>query len=172
MTDLMDDVLILGKINAGVVKGSFGFVNIVKIALEIANRLNEVSDVKTKIFLEIKNEPQKVWLDEKLIIHILMNLLHNAQKYSLEKGDVQLILAFEADQLKIEIKDRGIGISEEDMKHLFQPFHRGINTSDIPGTGLGLAIVFEYVNVNNGDIKINSALNKGTNVSLTFPYKK
>jgi signal transduction histidine kinase len=68
------------------------------------------------------------------------------------------------------VEDNGIGMSNEDQEHLFERFFRGRNADNIQGTGLGLHIVQRYVHLMNGSIQFQSELNKGTTVSLHFPY--
>ncbi len=71
--------------------------------------------------------------------------------------------------MTLNIKDDGLGIPEEDIKNLFQPFYRATNTSEIDGTGLGLSIVKEYIEIHGGEIFLTSKLNKGTTVSVILP---
>ena len=68
----------------------------------------------------------------------------------------------------IEIRDEGLGIAEEDKKHLFERFFRGKNVINIQGTGLGLHIVSKYVELMNGSIEVDSTLEKGTQFNLKF----
>jgi signal transduction histidine kinase len=74
--------------------------------------------------------------------------------------------------VQIDIADQGIGIPEEDLKNLFQPFYRATNTSEIEGTGLGLSIVREFIEKHGGKIFLTSKLNKGTTVSVILPIKQ
>jgi signal transduction histidine kinase len=67
------------------------------------------------------------------------------------------------------VQDQGIGISEEDQKHLFSSFFRGTNATNIQGTGMGLHIVRRYVDLLGGQIQIQSKLNKGTTVTFAIP---
>jgi signal transduction histidine kinase len=71
-------------------------------------------------------------------------------------------------QIKISIEDHGMGIAEEDRKHLFERFFRGKNVFNIQGTGLGLHIVSKYVEIMNGTIDVESELEKGTKFKLKF----
>ena len=70
------------------------------------------------------------------------------------------------DKVAIEISDRGIGISPETQKHLFESFYRGNNVKDVPGTGLGLAIVKRAIDLHQGQIIITSKPNLGTTVKI------
>ena len=102
--------------------------------------------------------------------HILINLISNAFKYS-QKGDVTLLLHF-GRELKLTVSDQGIGIPVEDQPMLFSKFFRGHNTNGIPGTGLGLNIVKEFVDMQKGQIRLESQLNMGTTFHLNFPLLK
>ena len=76
------------------------------------------------------------------------------------------------EKVLIEVIDFGIGIPNTEIKHLFQSFYRGSNTSTIKGSGLGLIIAKQFTELLNGTISISSIQNKNTTVFLTFPYKQ
>jgi signal transduction histidine kinase len=71
-------------------------------------------------------------------------------------------------QILISIRDYGLGISDEDKKHLFERFFRGKNATNIQGTGLGLHIVSKYVELMNGQISVESELEEGTTFKINF----
>jgi PAS domain S-box-containing protein len=107
--------------------------------------------------------------DEKLLHNILTNLLSNAIKYSPDGGEVIVNLARQGDEAVFEISDSGIGISDDDQKHLFEPFHRGQNVSGIKGNGLGLKIAKDFVDVHGGTIAYVSEIGKGTTFTVRLP---
>ena len=117
---------------------------------------------------KIMGEPYKVQLDPKLLIHSLSNLLSNAFKYSIGKKNPKLSIHFKSTELVLSVKDYGLGIAEEEQVHLFQPFFRADNVSEIQGTGLGLNISKEYVQVNKGQITATSTLVEGSCFEITF----
>jgi signal transduction histidine kinase len=106
--------------------------------------------------------------DEKLFKIALMNLLSNAIKYSPDGGVIGLEVTKVNNKILFEISDQGIGISEMDQKHLFEPFHRAENVGHIHGTGLGLVIVKKYVELHNGEISVVSSPLKGTVFNLSL----
>jgi signal transduction histidine kinase len=110
-----------------------------------------------------------VSLDEKLLRSILSNLISNAIKYSPMEGTIGLTLVFEPEVVHIRVQDQGIGILPEDLKQLFEPFHRGKNVRTIPGTGLGLVVVKKCVDLHQGTIEITSAIGAGTTCLVTLP---
>lgn len=69
----------------------------------------------------------------------------------------------------LQVCDKGIGIPEADMKHLFEPFHRASNVEAIAGTGLGLVIAKEAVDLHNGSITVESRLGVGTTFTVSLP---
>jgi signal transduction histidine kinase len=108
-------------------------------------------------------------LDEKLLQHILLNLLTNAVKYSPQEGEVRFELWEQGESLYFRISDQGIGIPQDELERLFEPFHRAKNVGDISGTGLGMAIAKESVDRHGGTIECQSEIGVGTTVTVTLP---
>jgi PAS domain S-box-containing protein len=108
--------------------------------------------------------------DINLLQQILSNLLSNAIKYSPQNLLINFSLSLEQGNLIFQICDRGIGIPENDLGHLFEPFHRGSNVGDIDGRGLGLSILRHCVDLHQGTITVDSKINEGTSVTVTIPY--
>jgi signal transduction histidine kinase len=92
--------------------------------------------------------------------------LSNAFKYS--AGNPVLNLKEDSKNIFIEIIDNGIGIPQSEIENLFQSFYRASNARNIEGTGLGLVIVKEFVNINGGEIFVESEINKGSKFSIVF----
>jgi signal transduction histidine kinase len=110
----------------------------------------------------------EIFLDPSLLKNFLINLLSNAIKFSPENSTIYLQSEVTDAKIEISIKDEGIGMSEEDKKHLFERFFRGANATNIQGTGLGLHIVGKYIELMNGNISVKSELEKGTEITITF----
>ena len=110
-----------------------------------------------------------VSLDEHLMKNVLINLLSNGIKYSPNGANVELITHKQSNQLSIQVKDYGIGIPQEDQKHMFTRFFRATNVTAIQGTGLGLTIVKRYLDLMRGEITFESTLGEGSSFSLTIP---
>lgn len=110
--------------------------------------------------------------DPARVVQMLTCLLSNAIAYNRTKGQIYVSTRFNAHhQVGVEIKDTGIGISSEDIPHIFERFYRGtvVNESAIAGTGLGLSIVKEIINLHNGRIEVESQLGKGTSFTVWLP---
>lgn len=110
-------------------------------------------------------------LDEKLLRHILTNLLVNAIKYSPNGGCIQFELFCLEGEAIFRIQDEGIGIPKLDQETLFNSFHRGSNVGTIPGSGLGLSIVKHYIDLHGGEITFASKEGVGTTFIVSLPFK-
>ncbi|MUG99895.1 PAS domain S-box protein [Scytonema sp. UIC 10036] len=168
MTQMLDDVLLLGKVEAG--KWDFYpiWINLVNFCNSLIEELQLTAQAEHKIILTIEGEPTDAYIDEKLLTHILNNLLSNAIKYSPLGGNVRFSLIFLDREIVFQVQDRGIGIPKEDQKHLFEGFYRAHNVGKISGTGLGLAIVKKAVELHKGKITVNSEVGVGTTFTVTI----
>lgn len=97
----------------------------------------------------------------------LTNIIQNSIKYSDNKEVLVTLSATETDML-IQISDYGIGIPEEDIEHIFEPFFRGSNTTNYSGYGIGLPLAERIIRLHGGSMKISSRPNEGTKVSIQF----
>jgi PAS domain S-box-containing protein len=169
LTKLLDDVLTINRTDNGKINYNPQLIDLRALCDEIILEAGSHSNNSHNFIFRYKTEKNNFILDRKLIRFILLNLLSNAFKYSPDGGDIVLEISTDENNLKFRIEDSGIGIPEEDRKHLFEPFHRGNNVNAIPGTGLGLSIVKKSVEIHSGQIKYNSVLGQGTNFTITIP---
>lgn len=169
---LMNDVLRIGKNNAQQTQFHPETLDLIKFCKEIIEeKFNRLLPNERKILFSTSGNPVLVSFDPNLLGHAIENILNNSYKYSL-KDNLNLDIEFKEGTVIIAITDKGIGIPEDDLKNLFQPFFRASNTEDIEGTGLGLAIVKDFIEKHNGKIIIDSKLNKGTTFSVLLPLMK
>ena len=101
-----------------------------------------------------------------------MNLISNAIKFSPENTAIEITSAVANKNIKLTVKDKGIGISKEDQQHLYERFYRASNAVHIQGTGLGLHIINKYIEMMDGTIACNSEPGKGTEFIVNFTSKK
>jgi len=113
----------------------------------------------------------EVLMDKDKLKQVMYNLLSNSLKYSKINGEVFLTLKSENDNIIIEVKDNGIGISEEDLPFIFERFYRSDESRDknTGGAGIGLTIVKTIVEAHKGSINATSTLGEGSAFALTFP---
>ena len=162
MTAMLDEVLIISKSERGNINFNPSSVNLEEFASEIIEQVRMQALPGHNIIYDYKLPYQNISADPQLLNHILNNLLTNAVKFSPKGGDVNLTVEDENEYIKFTVKDNGIGIPQEDIKNLFEPFFRAQNSAGIKGTGLGLSIVKKYVQLHNGEISIESDPGKGT----------
>ncbi len=168
---LMNDVLLLGRANAGRTPYEpiiSNLTNFCKSILE--NKYNNLYPPDRQVVLSVLGNEVPISFDPKLLDHVIENILNNAYKYSTE-GNLLFDIVYEEKKVNLRIADQGIGIPEDDIKNMFQPFYRAKNTYEFEGTGLGLSIVKEFVEKHGGNIFLASKLNKGTSVSVILPIE-
>lgn len=167
LTDILNDFLSLGKIEEGKIQVRPARTNIEHLFNGIVEEMQETL-TKKQIFLYDHTGPKELVLDQSLFKHIVSNLVSNSSKFSPEKSLIKIKTINRNQQLVLSVKDKGIGIAEDDQKHLMERFFRGANAGNIQGTGLGLHIVAKYTSLMNGTVECKSELNKGTEFILTF----
>ena len=141
------------------------------IILEISERYKlEFEKNKIDIIIEGDSADTKVMGSQKAMRHILDNLVQNAIKYSPNGGTVWIRIESSADKLSLKVSDSGIGISNEDLERIFERFYRvdSARSQEITGTGLGLAIVKHLVIQIQGQIGVESQLDKGSTFTVTL----
>ncbi|MFB2769957.1 ATP-binding protein [Pelatocladus sp. BLCC-F211] len=170
MSQLLDEVSLLGKADSGRLEREFSLLNLQDLCWQLVEEAQLIAaDKHITIVFTTTGKPTEALSDENLLRHILGNLLSNAIKYSHPDSIVYFELRFKNKAVIFKIKDEGIGIPLEDQKQLFQPFYRANNVGSIPGTGLGLAIVKKCLEAHGGDITVNSEIGVGTTFTVMLP---
>ncbi len=170
MTNLLDDVLMIGKTE------NLTALNIIEFDLtnSIASIIENIRFVDNGKHEFIIDMPEKlcIFSDKKLLDHAIGNVITNAVKYSERDTKVTIqVKEMNDEMLEISIIDEGIGIPEEDLDKVFESFFRSYNTGAIEGTGLGMSIVKKSIESINGIINIESKLDVGTKIRLIVPQK-
>ncbi|MAX81194.1 MAG: hypothetical protein CL843_13600 [Crocinitomicaceae bacterium] len=169
MVNLMDDILILGKLDANQTRLETEQVDVNELLRKlIRNHFNPLSDGRKLIFKQAKKE-LIIEADLNLINHAFSNVISNAEKYSEGKPAPEITIKKEKAWAVIHVKDYGIGIPQKDIDKLFQSFYRASNSTKYQGTGLGLVIVKQFVELNNGKVSVISEEGKGTEVTIKLP---
>lgn len=170
MTQLLDDVLLIGKAEAGKLEFQPAPMNLDKFCTDLVEELQqgESSSRHTINFVK-RGQCTTTYMDEKLLRQILSNLLSNAIKYSPPGSTIYFEVNCEEKEAIFLVKDSGIGIPKEDQERLFESFHRAKNVGTIPGTGLGLAIVKKSVDLHGGEITVDSSVGVGTTFRVRLP---
>jgi PAS domain S-box-containing protein len=169
MVDLLNDFLTLGKVEAQAHELQCVPVNMKVFCEELVESLRQSSGTGRQIDFTFDGDWEMLAVDEKLLWHIVSNLLSNALKYSPADRPVTFGVSYRDALLKIVVEDQGIGIPLADQAQLFEPFQRASNARQIAGTGLGLAIVKQSVERHGGTIQFLSREGVGTSFTVTIP---
>ncbi|HEY9725233.1 MAG TPA: PAS domain S-box protein [Chroococcales cyanobacterium] len=172
MIQLLEDVLTIGKAEAGKLKFEPAPMDVAAFCRTMVENMQMASGAKHAIAFRTLGECANVYMDRKLLEHIVTNLLSNAIKYSPQGGAIQFELTCMASFAVICIQDRGMGIPVKDIERLFDSFGRASNVGNIPGTGLGLAIVKRCVDLHKGEIVVESEVGVGTTFTVTLPLNR
>ena len=168
LTSILNDFLSIDRLEGGKIEPTFTEFNLVKFSEEIIEEMQPIAKQNQHIVYQHSGDNANVTLDANLLKNAIINLISNAIKYSGENTFIEFNTYTNNGTCIIEVKDNGIGIPDEEQKHLLEPFFRANNTGKIPGTGLGLNIVRQYAQLMNGDITWKSKLDEGTLFRLTF----
>ncbi|HEY4799809.1 MAG TPA: ATP-binding protein [Bacteroidia bacterium] len=168
LTEILNDVLSLSKLEEGKVSVKIEKTDLKEFTTQIIKELQNVAKNEQKINYSHVGRVQAN-VDKSIMKNILFNLISNAIKFSPEGKNIEVQTRLENSHIELMVSDRGIGISEEDQKNLFERFYRGFNATNIEGTGLGLNIVAKYVELLKGSIDFNSELEKGTTFNISIP---
>ncbi|MEO1183198.1 MAG: HAMP domain-containing sensor histidine kinase, partial [Cyanobacteria bacterium J06636_27] len=172
---LINSALEISRLQAGESKLNLESIN-PRLLIEEVNDMLEPSLGKKsiKIIVNYKKSPEIVVTDGLKLQQVITNILSNAIRYT-ESGTIEINCeTLDENKWKIMISDTGIGISEEDLSNIFNPYYRGNSEAEscmIDGTGLGLAIVSQLVEVIKGEIKVDSVLGKGSVFTIVLPIE-
>lgn len=173
LSHLINDLLVLSDIEKRNDSGFKEEIQLEKLTEEVMIMLGGSAKDKD-IGLELITKPNmpKLMGNPNWLKQMLINLIDNAIKYTLDKGRVTVNLEYDSKYILIEIRDNGIGIAEEHINRLFERFYRvdKARSRNVGGTGLGLAIVKHIVISFEGEIEVNSIIDKGTTFLIKLPY--
>ncbi|MGC9527198.1 MAG: ATP-binding protein [Limnospira sp.] len=168
MTEMLNDILIIGQAEAGKILPDPTPIDITQFCANLVEEFQLTTDSHNLVFTAQTDCPQ-AHLDEHLLNQILGNLISNAMKYSPQGGDIKIELSCGTDRATFRIQDWGIGIPEKDREYLFEPFHRASNVGTISGTGLGLPLVKKAVDLQGGEITVETEEDRGTTCTVILP---
>jgi two-component system phosphate regulon sensor histidine kinase PhoR len=168
LNNLLNDLIDISMIESGEMRMSFRYFKINDFINQIVKENNKVAEDKS---LELKYIPAskdlEVFGDKEKLKQVMINLIHNAIKYT-EKGSVVVIVEENERNVKVIVKDTGIGIPENYYDRIFERFFRvdKARSRSQGGTGLGLAIVKHIVEAHNSKIEVSSQIDKGSKFSF------
>ncbi|MCT4598354.1 MAG: HAMP domain-containing histidine kinase [Vallitalea sp.] len=175
LTNLTNDILLLTKLENNGVEVNYGEFDIHYLIREVLiNFEQKIKEKNINITLLIDKKEIIVHADKDKIQRVIYNLIDNAVKFCNQKDRITIETTKYKDKVNISIKDTGAGISQEDLKYIFNRFHKAdISRGEHKkGTGLGLSIVKEILNAHGETINVTSKLHKGTEFVFTLTILK
>jgi two-component system sensor histidine kinase VicK len=175
MTRLVKDLLLLSQLDYGLKDMYKDYFSVGDLISDIVSRLQLYAKEKNQTMTyEPTNQLPEYYGNSDRIEQVITNIITNALKYTPEGGSIFISSMYMYDEIIIKVKDTGIGISEENLNHIFERFYRvdKARSRQMGGTGLGLAIAKEIVEAHGGSISIKSVPNFGTDVLITLPIKE
>ena len=174
LNDTLTSLLDISKLESRKMNLDFSPIEIVSTLKNCRSRFTEAAIAKGLI-INLKLEKEKIYIDAEptIINKIFCNLLDNAVKYT-KHGEIVLSVTELNNKAIVKIIDSGIGISEENLELIFEPFRQASEglTRKYEGSGLGLSITKKYVEILGGKIIVQSKIDMGTSITLEFPVSK
>lgn len=173
MINLVNSLLDVSKIEAKKLKSDIQPTSLAEIIHALLPEVTlKAQQKKQNLEIHIPNDLPKVLADGKLMTQVYLNVIHNAIKYTPDKGTISLSLFNEDGWVISTIKDNGPGIPEKEQAHLFQKFFRGTKASKehTEGSGLGLFIAKSMVEDIGGTIRFESTIGKGTTFVISLRH--
>lgn len=171
LSRMIGDLFDLSKIDEGKISLQLEWIDVTEV-MEGAIQKTTIQAKKKglNVQLNVQDKLPLVYCDGSRMTQIFINLLDNAIRYT-DKGGIFVEMWEEDLQIKIAMKDTGMGIPEKELPYIFDRFYRveKSRSRQFGGTGLGLAIVKDLVELQGGNILVSSILGKGTRFELTFP---
>jgi PAS domain S-box-containing protein len=171
LTRLFNDILTLSNIEVNKQSFNPASLDLVNFCSGLVEELLVSDNNRHAIAFSTRSQCVLGNFDAKLLRRILYNLLSNALKFSPIYSTIHLTLACFESNARFEITDFGIGIPIEDLPHIFEPFYRASNVTNIPGSGLGMTLVKEAVDLHSGQIHVSSVLEVGTAFTVSLPLQ-
>lgn len=167
---LIEDIIGLSKLDEGMDVAQFEEVDLFAVSERTIAELSPVA-ADSDITLDFSGESAMVMGDPTMLGSIVYNLCENAIKYSRPQETVQVRVSSLDGAVKLEVKDQGIGIPQEEQERIFERFYRvdKARSKEVGGTGLGLSIVKHAVEIHKGQIRLESEPGAGTTITVIFP---
>ena len=169
MTQLLNDISMLEQADTKKLPFNPVASDAISFCEQLIEELKNADRDNHKFALAYTGNCRHVCLDLNLLRYILTNLLTNAIKYSPQNSIIQLSLSYQEQEISFQVRDRGIGIPQAELKYLFDSFYRATNVGNIPGTGLGLAIIKRCVELHQGNIEVESEAGAFSQFTVRLP---
>jgi two-component system phosphate regulon sensor histidine kinase PhoR len=172
LTQLVAELTELSRIETGKAELKLEPVNLNDLAEEVTAQLKPQAErQRLSLVKELAADLPRVPADRARVRQVIVNLLHNAIKFTDAGGRITVTTRREGDSITLAIADTGRGISGEDLPHVFERFYKGDKVRSGEGTGMGLAIAKHIVEAHGGDVRVESEEGKGSTFSFSLPLR-
>jgi len=170
LTQMVEELLELSRLESGHAPLRFTAMPVAELIQPVLERLRPQAE-RAQLTLEVTlpNDLPPVWVDGERARQALINLVHNAIKFTPSGGWVRITARRVGEMVAIAVADNGVGVAEEDLPHIFERFYKGDRARSTPGTGLGLAIVRHVVLAHGGQVTVQSREGEGSTFTITLP---
>jgi PAS domain S-box-containing protein len=169
MNQLLNDLLLIKKVEANELPLNPSLLNLTQFCHDLTEELQNGAAARHTITFTSQEQCSAVNLDKKLLRHVLTNLLLNAIKYSPEGSEIKLDVSCQNQQVILRIQDSGSDIPQADQDLLFKMFNEDGKVGAVAGSGLGLLIVKQCIDLQGGEIAVESTPGVGTTLTVTLP---
>lgn len=170
LIQLVEDTIKISQLDEGANPYEWEIIDIYQVAKEVCGNLKDIA-LKKNVHLFIEGHRTMCRTVRPILEEILYNLCDNGIKYNKDDGTISIHITEEKENVRIVVKDNGIGIPREDINRVFERFYRvdKSHSREIGGTGLGLSIVKHGVTFLGGTVDMISELGKGTEITVILP---
>jgi PAS domain S-box-containing protein len=168
---LVDMLLEFSRIEAGRARAVFEPIDLAAFTAELASMFRSpVEHAGLRLVVDCPPLPRAVRVDREMWEKIVLNLLSNAFKFTLN-GEISVALRLAGEAVELSVRDTGVGIPEAELPRLFERFHqvRGVRGRAVKGTGIGLALVQELARLHGGSISVDSSVVRGSTFVVSVP---
>lgn len=169
---LVNGMLDFSRIEAGRIQASYEPTNLAQLTSDVASVFRAaVEKAELQLTIECPALPEPVYVDREMWEKIVVNLLSNAFKYTLQ-GSIRVRQTAAKNSVELEVSDTGAGIPESEQLHVFDRFHRveGAQGRTHEGSGIGLALVHELTRLHGGSIALQSVPGQGSTFTVRLPF--
>jgi len=167
--DMLDDISVIIKAQMGRLEFHPKPVDLGYLCRRVVGEIQATIGIAHLLEFTCQGAFVNIPIDERLLQHILRNLLSNAVKYSPPGELVEIELRRQNGEIRLQVRDHGIGIPADDQERIFEAYHRASNVGSISGTGLGLKIVKDCAELHGGAVDFESESGKGTAFTIRLP---
>lgn len=171
---LVNNLLDYSRVEAGRTQAAYQQLDLAELTIDLASSFRSIIEkAGMELIVDCQDISGAVYADRQMWEKIVLNLLSNAFKYTLE-GSIRVSLQQEGNFALLSLEDTGVGIPEKELPHMFERFHRIENSAGRTheGTGIGLSLVHELVHLHGGVISVQSVEGKGSTFTVKIPLGK